>query len=725
MSTAAASRRDFLKLGSLAGATLVLGVGRSALGEVVAAPSATFRPSAWIAIGPDGRIALTVHRSEMGQGVRTALPMMLAEELEADWEAIDLVQASPGPEFEDMGTGGSDSVASSWRLLRRAGATARAMLIQAAACTWGVDASSCVAERGEVAHPPSGRRLGYGELASAAAQLPVPKDAPLKDAGSFKIVGQRVRRLDAPRIVTGSAVYGLDLRVEGMFYASIARPPAIAARLVRWDAARARAVQGVRDVVALENALAVVADSTWTAIKGREALDVTWDEPKPGFDSDAFEKTLQEALLRPGVETRREGDARAALAAAATRVEGTYFYAFQTHAAIEPVSCIADVRADRCEIRCGTQHPQRVQRFVAETLKLPREKVTVHVALLGGGFGRRLSPDYAVEAAAVSRAVRAPVQVVWTREDDLHHGHFECACYDQMAAGLDIAGHPVAWLHHKASAFHNLSPLTAEDLKPEAYADSAWGQYDIPYAIPNILTDYSRVDCPVKIGPWRSVFSPPSTFARESFLDEVAHAGGRDPLALRLALLESPRTVKAGSLTIDRERYRRVLRLAADKGGWGQPLPAAEGRRWGRGLAGNVYDGSTHLAYVVLVSVGREGDVRVHRVVCAVDPGRPVNPLGIEGQVESGAIFGLSAALKGEITFKAGRVQQSTYRDYPLMRLSDAPEIDVHIVAGDERPFGMGEPPVPPIAPAVTNAIFAATGKRVRRLPVRAAELAG
>jgi isoquinoline 1-oxidoreductase beta subunit len=721
-------RRAFLRATSATGAAaLVLGVRWDDATEVAAAETAAFRPSAWVAIGSDGSVRLTVHRSEMGQGVRTALPMMLAEELEADWDRIEVVQAMPGaPEFNDMGTGGSDSVASSWVPLRKAGAAAREMLVAAAAAGWGVAPGECLAERGRVVHRPSGRALGYADLAAAAARQPVPQDPPLKEPARFRIVGQRVRRHDGPRIVTGRASFGWDIREPGMLYASVARAPFVGGRAARWDAARARRVAGVRDVLAISSGVAVVAETTWAALQGRDAIEVAWEPgPHAGFGSDAFWTQLEDAAARPGVETRRDGDAPAALRGAARRLQASYRYAWQTHAPIEPIAYFADVRGDRCVLRGGTQNPQRVQAEVARLLSLPAEKVEVHVGMMGGAFGRRLAVDYAVEAAELSRAARAPVLVVWSRRDDLHHGHFQAASLHRMEGGLDAGGLPVAWLHRQASAFHNLGPVSAEELAdPKTYRDSSWGQYDTPYGVPNVLTDYVRVDCPVRIGPWRAVFSPPATFARECFMDELARAGGVDPLELRLRLLEAGRVLEVGSYEIELSRYRRVLQVAAEKAGWGLPLPPRDGRRWGRGIAGNVYHGRTHVAQVAVVSVGPAGDVRVHRVVCAVDCGLAVNPLGVEGQVESGVLFGLTAALKGEITFRGGHVEQEHYGDYPILGARDAPDVEVHIVPSDARPYWMGEPPVSPAAPAVANAIFAATGRRPRRLPIRPADLA-
>jgi isoquinoline 1-oxidoreductase beta subunit len=712
------TRRHFLIGGAAAGTALLVGFRVSAKTE-----DGPFRPNAWIAVGPDGRVTITVPHAEMGQGVRTAMPMVVADELEADWDAVELVQAVPGGGIQNLGTGGSDSIESGFMPMRLAGAAAREMLVAAAAATWSAPVAECRAERGSVAHAPSGRRLSYGALVPLARLQKIPANPALKPA--FRLVGTPVRRFDGPRIVQGAALYGLDVRLPGMLFATVLRPPEIGGSLESFDGARARSLPGVRQVVAIPTGVAIVADDTWSALKARDAVTVAWNPgPHAEFSSEAFTKVLLEAAERPGVETRREGDPQAALAGAARRLSAVYVYPFEAHAPIEPMNYTADVQPGRCLLIGGTQNPGRVQSEAAKRLGLALDRVEVRSTLIGGAFGRRLTIDYALEALEVSVAAKAPVQVVWTRADDMQHGHFHPASAHRMEAGLDSQGRPVVWLHRKAGSFLSppYRPAPAELEGPGAYQE--WGQYDVPYAFPHILTDYTVVDSPVRTGPWRAVFSPPCTFARECFFDEIAHAGGKDPLRLRLDLLGDPQILKVGSLSIDRGRYRRVLELAAEKSGWGRPLPERDGRRFGRGLAGNVYDGSTHVAYVAEVSVGRDGDVKVERVVCAVDCGLPVNPLGIEGQVESGLLWGLSAALKGEITFRAGRVEQSTYGDYPVMRLRDTPAIEVYIVPGEARPRGLGEPPVPPAAPAVLNAVFAASGKRIRTLPLRPEALA-
>jgi len=688
-----------------------------------AAPAASFRPNAWLRIGEDGSVAITVGKSEMGQGVRTSLPMLVADELEVDLATVQLVQAVPGPEFKRLRTGGSGSVYGSYTAMRKAGAAAREMLVGAAAAQWGVEASACRAERASVVHMPTGRRLPYGALVEGASKLPAPAEPRLKDARDLRIVGHPTKRIDGPRIVTGRAVYGLDTRVSGMRQAVVARPPVLGGSVARWDGTRAKSVPGVRHVVQVPTGIAVVADDTWAALQGRDALDVTWsDGPNAGFDSVAFRRRLAEAAQGPGRLSRREGAGLAALAGAARRLDATYEYPFQAHAPLETMNTIADVRSGRCEIWSPTQAPEQVRDEAAKILGLAPEAVRVNVTLIGGGFGRRLGIDYAVEAVHVAKAAGEPVQVVWTRADDTRHGHFQPASAHRMAAGLDAAGRLVAWGHRKAGSYLSIFPApTAADMQdPAHWQDESWGAYDIPYAIPAIETDYVLVDSPVTSGPWRAVYSPSCTFARESFLDEAAHAAGRDPLQLRLELLDAPSPVTIGGLTIDRTRVRRALETAAAKGGWREALP--KGR--GRGIAANVYDGDTHVAMVAEVTVGGDG-VRVDRIVAAVDCGPFVNPMHIERQVESGVVWALATVFFGEITIAGGRVQQTSYGDYAVPRLRHMPLVETHVLpATVTQPSGIGEAPVPPVAPAVLNAVFAATGRRLRRLPVRPADLA-
>ena len=687
------TRRDFLRITACAGGALMIGFEWKA-----AENEKPFRPNAWILVEPDGTIVLTVGKTEMGQGVRTALPMILAEELEAEWSKIRIVQAAPSPDFKRLGTGGSFSIAGQWTPLRTAGAAAREMLVAAAAAKWSVTPESCVARDGAVAHPPSGRRASYGELAAAAAKLPVPAQPRLKSAKDFRIIGQRMKRIDGPHIVNGTATYGIDVRVPNMRFASIAR-----GSVKRW--------KPVEHAFEISTGVAAIAGNTWAALKAREALEIEFEAPPP-FDSVANEARLEQAARAGGTVTRKTGDGAAAIDRAATRLEAVYHYPFYAHAPLEPMNCVADVRAGSCEIWAPTQAPNAVQDAVAKLLRLDPSRVTVHVTLVGGGFGRRLGVDYALEAAELSKKAGVPVQVLWTRADDMRHGYFQGASAHYLRAGID-QGRLVAWTHTKAGSPHNArgAPPTAEELKkPAVCQDLSWGVYDVPYAIPSIETAYAPVSIPVKHGPWRAVFSPGSTFARESFLDEVAHALQKDPIALRLDLLAGDDLLHAGDgdamLTIDRRRLRRVIALAAEKSGWG--------RRSGLGFACNVYDGATHIAYVVEMS-----GPRVKRVVAAVDCGQVINPTGVEQQIEGGVIWALSQALKGSITFKGGTAEQTSFVDYDVARIADTPTIEVHIVKNENAPpSGMGEPPVPPLAPAIANAIFATTGRRIRRLPL-------
>ena len=724
------SRRDFLRAVAMGGGGLLLGV---RLGADDVAAAAEFRPNAWLRLTPDGRIVFLVGRSEMGQGVRTALPMIVAEELEVDLAAVEIEQAWPGCGFDDLGTGGSSSMADDWDRVRTAGAAAREMLVAAAAARWGVAPAACRAERGRV-HAEDGRSLAYAELVAAAAGQPVPASPRLKPVASFRVVGGAAPRSDGAAIVRGAARYGLDVRLPGMRFAVLARAPSFGATVRSFDPAPALAVPGVEACFQVPRGVAVVARSTWAALAGREALSVAWDEgPHAGFSSAAHGERLIAATAEPGITTRRDGAGRDALAAAASRHEALYLYPFAAHAAIEPVNATAWVRDGRCEIWSPTQTPEGVRRFVSEQLGIAPEAVDVHVTLLGGGFGRRLGWDMELDAAAVAARVRHPVQVVWSRDDDLRHGYFQAASAHRLIAGLDAAGRLVAWDHRKASTPHNARwPVTADELRDPRYlADSSWGVNDTPYHVPALETSYAVVETPVPIGPWRAVYSPSSVFARESFVDELAERAGEDPLAWRLRHLGAgdpsiPEVAEPGGRRLDRRRLRRVLELAAEPAGWGAPLPAGRAR----GLACNVFHTETYVAYVVEVSrraAPRAGQLPfvVHRVVGAIDCGLVVHPDGARQQVESGILWGLSN-MKAEMRFERGRAVAGNFDGFPIATLTETPEsIEAHFVASDrDRPHGLGEPTVCPLAPAVTNALARLSGRRIRRLPVSAADLA-
>lgn len=705
------SRRAFLQATSLTSAALLLDVG---VEDVEASPATRFRPTAFLRIDADGATTLFVDKAEMGQGVRTSLAMILADELEADWSRVTIETAAPGPDFPDMHTAGSGSVSDGWRGLRAAGAAARAMLVAAAASQWRAPASECRAESGYVIHDRSKRRLGYGALVARAAALPVPRDAPLKKESEFRLVGTPQRRVDGPRIVTGAAVYAADVRIAGMKYATLVRCPVEGGTLRSWDGALAQLRPGVRGVVAIPNGVAVIADSTWAALKGREALRVEWDlGPNAAFSTAALREERLAAARRGGEIARDEGDVAAAFRGAARTVEAEYEDAYQAHAPVETLACLADVRADGCEVWVGTQSPNRARTIAAEAAGLPEDKVALHLTLLGGAFGRRIANDFVREAVAVSRAAKVPVQLLWTRADDMHHDYFHPAQTHVLRAALDAGGQLTGWRHSAADS--SLTMFGAPDRKdPDTF--QLWGAHDNPYAIPALRTDMTLFDSPVRTGAWRAVMYPPSVFARESFLDEIADASGRDPLELRRSLLSEPQFAEIpGGRPIDRHRLRRVLELAAEKAGWGTPL--GPGR--GRGIACNVYHRSTCVAQVAEVTAAGDA-LRVDRIVTAVDCGTVVNPLGAAGQVESAIAWGLTAALKSEITIANGRVEQASYRDFPVLRIDEMPRVETHFVHTPDAPArGLGEQCVPTVAPAVMSALFAATGRRVRRLPLR------
>jgi isoquinoline 1-oxidoreductase beta subunit len=679
-----------------------------------ATPGKTFAPNAFIRIGADGVVTIIVGKSEMGQGVYTSLPMLVAEELEADWRKIRVESAPVDPAYNHpqagmQFTGGSQSVSSSWDQLRKAGAAARIMLIAAAAQTWKVGPGDLRAENGYVVHGRSGRRLSYGALAGKAVKLAPPKDVKLKEPKDFKIIGKPMRRLDSPEKVTGKGQFGLDVKLPGMLTALVARPPVFGGKALNVRDDKARAVPGVKAVVLIPSGVAVVATGFWPAKQGRDALEIQWDDgPGTSLSTASLREQYASLAKTAGAAARKEGDAAAALAQATRQITAEYEVPFLAHAPMEPLNCVVDLRPGSCELWTGTQFQTVDRAAAAAAAGLRPEQVKIHTTLLGGGFGRRANPasDFVAEAVHVAKAVQAPVKVVWTREDDMRGGYYRPVWFSRLSAGWDAGGNPVAWMHTiVGQSILAGTPFEKFMVKDGIDATSVEGAADLPYDIPNIAVDLHSPRVGVPVLWWRSVGHSHTAFVVESFLDEVAHAAGKDPYELRRALLSK------------HPRHAGVLELAAGKAGWGTALPAGRGR----GIA--VHESfRSFVAHVAEVSV-QDGRVRVHRVVCAIDCGMLVNPDTIKAQMESGIVFGLTAALHGAITLKDGRVEQSNFHDYPMLRMNEMPAIEVHIAPSTEAPGGVGEPGVPPIAPAVANALFAATGKRVRRLPIGAEEL--
>lgn len=715
-------RRDFLKTGALAATGLVIGfrLPASWAGQS-AATVAPFAPNAFVRIAPTGRVTILVGKAEMGQGVFTSLPMILAEELDADWSKVGFESAPADPAYNHpffgmQMTGGSTSVWSSFDQLRHAGAMARALLVSAAAQEWKVDAATCRTENSFVIHDATKRRLSYGALAAKAAALPIPAQAAgaataapsaeveLKDPKDFKLIGKPTRRLDTPEKTNGAAIFGIDVKRPGMLTAVVARPPVFGGKAKGFNAEKAKAIRGVKAVVEIPRGIAVVADGFWAAKRGRDALVIDWDEgPLAGFSTEKQRSEFAALAKTPGVVARSDGDAQAALRSAAKRIEAEYEVPYLAHATMEPMNCVAQVRPGACDVWMGTQFQTMDQAAAAEEAGLQPQQVKIHTTFLGGGFGRRAVADCHMvrEAVQVSRAVKAPVKVIWTREDDTRGGYYRPFWYDYIAAGLDQQSDITSWMHRiVGQSIVAGTPLESAMVKDGIDGTSVEGAADLPYAIANVQVELHSPRLPIPTLWWRSVGHSHTAFVVESFFDELAHAARKDPFELRRALLAK------------HPRNKRALELAAEKSGWGKPLPSGKGR----GIAVHESFGS-FVAQVAEVAVNKDG-VRVERVVCAVDCGPVVNPDTVKAQMEGGIVFGLTAALKGEITFANGRVQQSNFHDYPMLRMHECPRIEVHIVPSTDKQGGTGEPGVPPIAPALANAVFAATGKRIRRLPM-------
>jgi isoquinoline 1-oxidoreductase subunit beta len=746
------SRRQFLQGASALGG-LILAVGYPAALRAADPPKygADGMPHGWVdnplvfvAIGEDGIVSIVCHRSEMGQGVRTGMPMIVADELEADWARVRVVQA-PGDEarYGNQDTDGSRSTRHFFMPMRRCGAAARQMLEAAAAARWNVPVTEVQAKNSEVVHVPTGRRLGYGALAKAAATMPLPAmDAvKLKDPSQFRYIGTgKLKLVDAQDIATGKAQYGMDTRLPGMLYAVVARPQVYGGKVTSVDSAAALKVPGVVKVVQIDatpgapqfnplGGVAVIARNTWAAMQGRNALKIVWDDgPNASYDSAAYRATLEEAARKPGKVVRNEGDFTAAAAAAAKRITAEYYLPHLAHASMEPPAASARIAQGKCEVWGCFQSPQAARDLVAKRLGMPVENVTVHVTLLGGGFGRKSKPDYGIEAAVLSKAMDGkPVKVVWTREDDLHNDYFHTVSVEHLEAGVDAQGKPVAWLHR------SVAPTIVSTFDASAVQEANWelgmGVINVPFAIPNIRIENPEAVAHTRIGWFRSVSNIPHAFAVQSFVAELAAAAGRDQKDYLLEVIGPPRVVTPQMLAdtwnhgesperypVDTGRLRAVAELAAKEAGWGRAMPKGSGL----GIAAH-YSFVSYVAAVVEVVVDAKGEVTIPRVDIAVDCGATVNPERVRAQMQGACVMGVSAATIGAITFKGGRAQQDNFHQYEVTRMPAAPrEIRVHIVGGDySKPMGgVGEPGVPPVPPALCNAIFAATGKRIRQLPI-------
>jgi isoquinoline 1-oxidoreductase beta subunit len=701
------SRRSFLATSAAVGGGLLLGLSLP-FGRSQAGSAASFEPNAFIRIGGDGNITLTMPYVEMGQGTYTSISMLIAEELDVNLKQVRLEHAPPNeklyvnPMLGVQATGNSNAIRGAWKPLREAGATARMMLVETAAKQWGVEPKTCRTQDGEVIHVPTDRRLKYAELAAEAGKIPAPGKVALKPPQDFKLIGTPAKRLDAPSKVNGSAVYGIDARPPGVKIATLAQSPVFGGRVRSVDDAAAMAVKGVRQIVRLDDAVAVVADHMGAAKKGLSALKIEWDDgPNARLTTSDVARELEEATLKPGAVAQNIGDAERALADAATKVDAIYQVPFLAHATMEPMNCTVHLRKDECEIWIGSQAVTRVQAFAAKAAGLPVEKVIVHNHLIGGGFGRRLEADGAVRAVEIARHVDGPVKVVWTREEDIQHGMYRPYWLDRISGGLDKNGKAVGWSNRYAGS-SVISRWLPQYFQKGLDADSTEGAIDLVYDFPNFHVEYVRKEPPgIPTAFWRSVGPSHNVFVTESFVDEMAVAAKQDPVAFRRSLLDRNPRAKA------------VLDLAAQKAGWGEALP--QGR--GRGVSVQFVFGS-YQAHVAEVDVAKNGSVRVHRVVCAVDCGTVVNPDTVQAQIQSGVIFGATAALYGEITLKGGRVEQSNFDTYPMIRINEAPAIEVHIVKSSEPPGGMGETGTSAIVPAIANAVYAATGKRLRKLPI-------
>ena len=709
------ARRQFLQVAAIAGGGFAIGFSNLARAAAAGAGSADFVPNAFVRIGGDSSVTVLIKHLEMGQGVSTGLPTLVAEELDADWAQIRFEGAPANASLYNnllwgpaQGTGGSTAIANSYEQLRKAGATARAMLVAAAADEWKVPADSITVSKGVVAHKATNRKASFGQLAAKAATQPVPADVKLKDPKNFQYIGKRVARKDRKPKTNGSAQFTIDVKLPDMLTAVVAHSPLFGGKVKSFDATKAKAIKGVVEVVQVPSGVAVLANDFWAAKQGRDALTVVWDDSAANkLGSAEILAQYKELAQKPGLVARKDGDADKALAGAAKKLEATFEFPYLAHAAMEPLDCVVKLDKDSCEIWNGEQLQTPDQFAVAKLTGLKPEQIKLNMLYAGGSFGRRANPqaDYILEAVSIVKAIngRVPVKMIWTREDDMRAGFYRPAYFHRIAAGLDAQGNLIGW-QHRIVGQSILAGTMFEGMMVKDGVDgtSVEGASNLPYQIPNMLVDLHTPKIGVPVLWWRSVGSTHTAFSTETFIDELAAAAGKDAVEFRRALLAK------------HPRHLGVLNLAAQKAGWGKPL--AKGK--GRGIA--VHESfNTVVAQVAEVSVKPDGTLRVDRVVCAVDCGVAVNPDVITAQMEGGIGFGLSAALYGAITLKEGRVEQSNFHEYRPLRINEMPKVEVHIVASSEKPTGVGEPGVPLIAPAVANAIFSATGKRLRNLPLK------
>jgi len=711
--TSTLNRRSFLQVSAAAGGGLLVGACLpSWTGTDLVSAAGSFEPNVWIKVNTDDTVRIMLTMLEMGQGVMTSMPMLVAEELDFDWSRIKTEWAGADPKYGNPNfggqqlTAGSNSVRGMWKVLRESGATARVMLVQAAAQTWGVPENSCTTDKGEVIHQASGRRLKYGALVDKAAALPVPSGVTLKGPKNFKVLGNSLARLDVPEKVNGSAVFGIDVKLPGLLTAKVVRCPVFGGKVARFNADKAKAVPGVKNVVQITNGVAVVADNYWSASRGAQALEVTWDEgPLAKLTSADILAKYRELAQQPGKVARNDGNADATIASSKS-FERTFEAPFLAHATMEPMNCTADVRADGCDVYVPTQGQTPSHQAAVAASGLPADKVKVHVTYMGGGFGRRGEADFVMDAVETSKAIGKPVKVIWSREDDMQHDYYRPVSYARMWGAVDGSGKPTVFKQHivQQSLMKRIGGL------PPNGVDfiSVDGSANLPYDIPNIRVEYTEHDPGIPFGFWRSVGASFQGFVVEAFIDEMAAAAGKDPFQFRRDLLgKSP-------------RHKAVLELAAEKAEWGKPLAAGRAR----GIA--VMDAfGSYLAQVTEVSVDARGAVRVHRIVCTVDTGWVINPDTIKAQMEGGIVYGLTAALRGEITIKNGRVEQRHFGDYQMLRHNEMPVIEVYIVPSTEMPGGIGEPSTALAAGSLVNAVAAATGRRIYSLPIKADQLRG